>query len=158
MKNIILKFGLIIGVSNFLWLVTEFLAGLHSVKNIDTFAKVTPFAMLIPVAGIIVFYAQLKKRNLLQNTFSKKFVAGFKVTVIFTIISVAGQLVYHILVNTGYFDTMIEYAKKMGQEHPENYFSLLPYLLQILIYNAIIGIVVSLICAAIFKPKKIEIA
>jgi len=150
MKQIILKSGLVLGLLNVLWLYAEFIAGLHSIKNIDLFFKITPLALLIPV-GIVISYIHLRKQGHLRRKYPTRAFAGTYISLIMAMISVVGQFTYHVFINPGYLSVMIEHAKSKGAQNPEAFFNIPSYLGQVFLSNLFIGVVVSMTLAIFFK-------
>jgi|CXWL01.1.fsa_nt_gi ABC-type Fe3+-siderophore transport system permease subunit len=153
MKKLIFSGGITIGIANTIWLFAEYFAGLHSIRNIDLFTKITPFAFLVPVIGLILIYLLLKRKQQLNIKYIKRVLKGIYITVGFSVVSVIGQLIYHLAINPSYFDTMIIYAKSKGEMNPEKYFNLSSYLFQILTGSLILGLVGSLILSIFIKNQ-----
>lgn len=154
MKNK-LKYSILIGILSFIWLLVEYLFGLHTPENIRIFSTVTLFSYLIPILLIIKALRLEKKQLSGIIRFSESFKAGFLITLFSSVFVVFFQFVYHFVINPNYFQMMIDYSKSMGINNAEDYFNLGSYLLQVFAGNFIIGILVSIITSTIIKKKKL---
>jgi hypothetical protein len=144
---------MVIGALNVLWLYTEFFVGLHDPQNIDLFSKITLLSMLIPVIGIIVSYKKLKSLHFLTNAYGQRLLPGIYISCIMAIVSALGQLLYHVVLNPSYFDSLIQYSNAQGLSNAETHFTTGSYVLQVFLFNLFIGILVSLIVSLLTRKN-----
>ena len=158
-----LKYGLVIGLLMFLWLILEFVMGFHTDK-IRYQPYVTNLAYLIPVIGI---YQGIKSKRIMDLdgyiTYAEGLKIGFIISIYVAIVAVITQFLFHTFINLDYFDKMIEYSTQMkadsGMTEEEALttakaiFNLTSYLFQAFIFNLAIGSVVALIAATMLKRK-----
>ncbi|MEM9544740.1 MAG: DUF4199 domain-containing protein [Bacteroidota bacterium] len=145
--SIELYYGALIGTGVFIWLILEFLFGLHD-KHHNIFTKVTHFVLLIPTIGIYKGIFK-KKKSRIKNPFSFKqgFLTGASISIIYTAIAAFGQLFYHKLVNKRYFEFMIQQSREKGipLEDAQSYFNTSNYVLSVIVTYFLFGVIISII-------------
>lgn len=159
-----MRWGLIIGILSFLWLIGEYVFGLHT-THVHLHPYITNFALLIPIIGSVIATRQIRA-HVFQGTASFKELLrhGLAIAVIATACGIVGQLIYHMVINPNYFTHMIEVSKQVAQEKNQDiakaenfakeYFNLKAYLSQIFFGGIVFGTLIAVIMAAIFKNKK----
>ncbi|MBK8847892.1 MAG: DUF4199 domain-containing protein [Bacteroidetes bacterium] len=164
MYKLAMRWGLITGVLSFAWLIGEFIFGLHT-THVRLHPYITNFAMLIPIVCSVIATKQIRTQVFQGSaTFKELLRHGLAIAVIATACGIAGQLIYHLLVNPNYFTYMIDVSKQIALEKKEDltkaenfakdYFTLKNYLAQIFFGGLVIGTLLAVIMAAIFKNKK----
>ena len=151
-----IKYGVVIGVLVVIWLLLEYIIGLHN-KHHDIFLIVTNLVLIIPVVGI--YKALSRKKNIILNgtlTFSQGFISGLKISILYALIGGLGQYLYHKFINPFYFDLMISKSQEKGvsTNQAENYFNVYSYVSSVVFSYLIFGIIVSLIISLILRTKK----
>ncbi|MDQ3192124.1 MAG: DUF4199 domain-containing protein [Bacteroidota bacterium] len=163
-----IKFGLTTGVLTAIWLYTEYVIGLHE-KYIEYHPTVTLFAIFIPIVAI--YLAIKEKRNKSQEasiTYWQGVLTGFGVSLVAAFISILAQWFYLEVINPDWTEFMVEMTRIKAEEKlsdpseierqvkaAEQYFSKANYLKQSFYAPLILGVVISLIEAAII-PKKVK--
>ncbi len=154
-----IKYGLIIGVLTVLWLLIEFITGLHD-KYIDLFLIVTNFVFLIPIVGI--YLGIRNKRKYTNNNFLsfwKCFTVGLIISVVYSLVAGFGQFLYHQFINPEYFELMIDKSFNNGidREQAQRFFNTSNYVLSVTFSYLIGGIIISLVVSLLIKknPSKL---
>ncbi|MFW5663056.1 MAG: DUF4199 domain-containing protein, partial [Bacteroidota bacterium] len=94
-----LKFGVIIGLGMFIWVVLEYFLGFHT-TNIAMHPIITNFAFLIPVLGYVFAMKEKRDSEFTEGLpYGQGFKSGMAITGIVIVISLAGQIVYHEIIN-----------------------------------------------------------
>jgi hypothetical protein len=154
-----IKWALIFVMMMLIWMVIERIAGLHDV-HIDKHAI---FTNLIAIPAIAIYVlALLDKRKTDYNgymTYKQGFISGIIITLIVTILSPLTQFLTSNLISPDYFANMIEFAVKEGamtREAAENYFNLKNYIVQVLIFTPVMGLLTTAIVAFFTKKTNIN--
>ena len=151
-----IKWALIFIVMMLLWMVLERLTGLHDV-HIDKHPIYTNF---VAILAILVYVLALldKRKNFYNGVMSYKqgFMAGLIITLIVTAFSPLTQYITSTIISPEYFTNVINYSVNeglMSQTEAEEYFNLKSYLVQVIIFTPIMGIVTTAIVAIFTKSK-----
>ena len=151
-----IKWALIFIVMMLLWMVLERLTGLHDV-HIDKHPIYTNF---VAILAILVYVLALldKRKNFYNGVMSYKqgFMAGLIITLIVTAFSPLTQYITSTIISPEYFTNVINYSVNeglMSQTEAEAYFNLKSYLMQVIIFTPIMGIVTTAIVAIFTKSK-----
>ncbi len=157
------KWGIAIGVLNFLWLLGEYFAGLHG-KNVEQYARVTNFALLIPLVCTPIALVQIKKNTFNGViSFSEAFKPGIVIATIAAFLSAFGVFVYF-QINPGFTDFMVDYSKQNALKSGEPIekvadlakmlYSMNSYIIQSFISAIGFGIVLAAVIALVIRNKK----
>ena len=163
-----IRSGIAISVAGFLWLLLEFSLGLHSTR-IDYQPFFTWMSIIIPIIGL--YWAAKAKRDRFYKgkiNFIQSAKTGIIVTAVSSIISPLLAWLYVSVINPFYFSTMISHRKQMIEElnlssleeksikinEAFQYFNTSNYIIQSFLAVLIIGLVLSLIIAALIKKDK----
>ena len=151
-----IKWAIIFIVMMLLWMVLERLTGLHDV-HIDKHPIYTNF---VAILAILVYVLALldKRKNFYNGVMSYKqgFMAGLIITLIVTAFSPLTQYITSTIISPEYFTNVINYSVNeglMSQTEAEAYFNLKSYLVQVIIFTPIMGIVTTAIVAIFTKSK-----
>ena len=151
-----IKWAIIFIVMMLLWMVLERLTGLHDV-HIDKHPIYTNF---VAILAILVYVLALldKRKNFYNGVMSYKqgFMAGLIITLIVTAFSPLTQYITSTIISPEYFTNVINYSVNeglMSQTEAEAYFNLKSYLMQVIIFTPIMGIVTTAIVAIFTKSK-----
>lgn len=163
-----IRSGIAISVAGFLWLLLEFYLGLHSTR-IDYRPLFTWMAIIIPIIGIY-WVVKVKRDKFYKGkiTFFQSAKTGLIVSGVASIMSTLLGWFYVSVVNPFYFSSMITHEKQMIEglnlsSIEENtikinevyqYFNLSNYIKQTFLTVLIVGLVLSLIIAALIKKDK----
>ena len=156
-KSLILRYqfisGIIIGVLTVLWLLLEYVSGLHD-KHHEIFFIVTHFVFLIPAVGIYLSLSKIRKRYYGGSlTLKQGFLAGLFISIVYSAVAGLGQYLYHIYVNPEYFDAMITQSETMGvkREDAQGFFNSTSYVTSVIISYFFVGVILSLVMGLILK-------
>ncbi len=159
MKNlrIEIKWGIIFIVALMLWALIERLLGFHS-THIDKQATFTLF-FIIP-AFAMYYFALLEKRETYyagQMNWTQGFVSGLVISIVVALLSPISQYITQEFISPNYFENAIEYGVSSGQVESrakaEEYFNLVSYIFQSMLFAVVSGAVTAAI-VAIFTKKK----
>lgn len=159
-----IKYGLIIGLVGGIWLILEYLFGLHN-EHIEIHPYVSSIAFVIPIIGIALAIREKRdKENGGVITYGEIIKAGLIISVITGFISLAFQYVYLELINPDYFKFMIEYSKEKMKEtttdpnvityavnEAEGYLNPKSYLLQSFFIPIVLGFFITLVVGIFVK-------
>lgn len=164
MSTQVIRWGIATGLIGFIWLVAEYIAGLHG-RYVAYHPVVTIFSAIIPV--ICLPLGMRSFRNLENGGFATSMQlirAGIFMSFISTVIAVAAQLIYHLLINPHYFDFMIKTSVEMAsQKHLDTakayqnatiYYTLPSYLIQVITNTLGGGIIISAVAAFFLRRRK----
>lgn len=150
-----LKWGVIFSVMGLVWVILEFLVGLH-----DRFIAWHPYLTnLIAIPSVIIMVlAILEKRRVLGGaiTFKQAFLCGLGVSLVVAVLSPLTQFIFHRLINPGFFENAIRYGVEHGKTtlaEAQAFFNLQSYMLQSVFAAIIIGAITSLVIAAMIKKE-----
>lgn len=151
-----IKWAIIMVITTLLWMVLEKLLGFHDAR----IEQHVWFTNLIDIPIITIFVlAMLEKRNKFYEgtlTYLQGFKTGVIITILVTLVSPATQYVTSTFITPDFFANMKEHTVRKGMmtaEEAGNYFTLQNYIIQVLLFTPILGIVFSAIIA-IFTRKK----
>ncbi|HEX4948295.1 MAG TPA: DUF4199 domain-containing protein [Blastocatellia bacterium] len=150
-----LKWGVIFSVMGLVWLILEYLVGLHD-KFIAWHGILTNLVAIPSV--IIMVLAILEKRRVLGGTitFKQAFLCGFGVSLVVAVLSPITQWIFHRLINPGYFENAIRLGVEQGKTtlaDAQAFFNLPSYMLQSVFAAVVIGSITSLVIAAMIKKE-----
>ena len=151
-----LKWAGIFIVVGFVWMIGERAVGLHS-THIDKHAIYTNL-FAIPAIAIYVLALLDKRKNELKGsmTYKQGFMTGFIITLIITVLAPVTQWITSTIITPDYFTNAINHAVTSGattQAEAEAFFSLGSYMLQATIGAFVMGLLTTLVVAAIVKTK-----
>lgn len=158
MKKFILelKWAVIFSIMMLIWMWLEKLFGFHDVR-IDQHYIVTNFVAIPAILVYVLALLDIRKNAFNgKMTYVQGFVSGFIITLLVTIFSPLSQYITSEIISPDYFANVIEYTVsqgKMTQVEAEEYFNLNSYIMQVLVFTPIMGIVTTAI-VAIFTRKK----
>jgi len=163
-----IRSGIAISVAGFLWLLLELFLGLHT-SRIIYWPFFTWMSIIIPITGL--YWAAKAKRDRFYHgkiSFIQSAKTGIIVTAVSSIISPLLSWFYVSVVNPFYFSTMITHEKqkieelnlssleeksfKINEAYLE--YNVSTYLIKSFLTMLIIGLVLSLIIAALIKKDK----
>lgn len=151
------KWAFIFVAMMLLWMVLEKLLGLHN-AHIDKHYIFTNF-VAVPAITIYVFALLDKRKNFYNGVMSYKqgFVSGLIITLFVTVLSPLTQYITSAVIAPDYFENIIEYSvkeNKMSREEAESYFNLSSYIVQTIIFAAVMGVITTAIVAIFTRSKK----
>lgn len=159
-----LRYAFYIVALSFIWLMLEYLAGLHD-RYISLHPFVTLFALLIP--AIFYFIALKRKRDLDYDgyfTFWQGTKSGMMLTLILAVLMIPMQWIFHNLINPTFFDRMIEHSVDrsivrgkdgtLAQREAMEYFNLMSYIVQSVIGIIVIGTVLTVVYTMILSRNR----
>ena len=151
-----IRFAVLISLLMLLWLMLEYLVGLHD-QYIQYHPAVTLFALIIPVG---CSYLAVKEKTIQLGgaiTFKQAFITGFFIAVFAAVLTVPTQFMFHNLVNPDFFQIMIDYAcaraaslhmnVPKAKEEATMYFNLPSYIVQCFFSTLFFGVIISLVMA-----------
>jgi uncharacterized membrane-anchored protein YitT (DUF2179 family) len=158
-----IKYGVLIGTTNFAWLLAEFFSGLHSVW-VHYHPLITNFALIIPVLGLFLGIREKQYEELGgEINFKQCLMTGMSISCITTLIGMFSQIIYHQWINPDYFPFLIEYsvrrAEILGEDvslayfNALHYFNLPSYLIQVGIGGLLMGLFLSLLFGGMYSQK-----
>lgn len=151
-----LRGAVLISLLMLLWLSFECIVGLQT-EYIAYHPYVGMLSLLIPV--FVTRQSLMAKRDELRNgfTFGKAFLSGSIIAVFAAVMAIPVQLAFHYFVNPDFFDDMIAYSVKHGQDpgRAASYFNLNSYLFQSVAATLVVGFIISAV-AAFFMQVKTE--
>lgn len=150
-----LKWGVIFSVMGLIWLTLEYLVGLHG-RFIGWHPYLTNLVAIPSV--IIMVLAILEKRRVLRGkiTFNQAFLCGLGVSLVVAVLSPITQIIFHRLINPGFFENAIRYGVEHGMAtltEAQAFFNLQSYMLQSVFAAVVIGSITSLVIAAMIKKE-----
>lgn len=151
-----IRFAVLISLLMLLWLMLEYIAGLHD-RFIQYHPAITLLALTIPVG---CSYLAIKEKAIQLGgtiTFKQAFITGFFIAVFAAVLSVPTQFMFHKLVNPDFFQTMIDYSSARAaslhmnvlkaKEEATMYFNLPSYIVQCFFSTLFFGVIISLVMA-----------
>ncbi|MGB4773409.1 MAG: DUF4199 domain-containing protein [Chitinophagaceae bacterium] len=151
-----LKSALGISIAGFIWVVLEYVFGLHSTR-INLHSSLTWLAIVPIIFFYIIHFRDLNRNSAQKMTFKKGFLSGMMVTLFSIPLSQIGFLLYYYLINPNFFTAFRKYTVEnnfMSPTEADQYFTLRNYLIQISAGSIFMGIVLTLILTLIFSSKK----
>lgn len=152
-----IKWAFIFTLMMVLWMWMEKLLGFHSTR-ITQHATVTNF---VAIPAILVYVlALLDKRKKDYGgymTYKQGFISGLIITLFVTLLSPLVQYLTTAFISPEYFPNMITHAVSTGQmtqADAEAFFNLKSYLLQVLLFTPVMGIVTTAIVALFTKRSR----
>lgn len=149
------KWGVIFSVMGLVWLILEYMVGLHG-----RFIAWHPYLTnLVAIPSVIVMVlAILEKRRVLGGaiTFKQAFLCGFGVSLVVAVLSPITQFIFHRFINPGYFENAIRYGVEQGKTtltEAQAFFNLQSYMMQSVFAAVIIGSITSLVIAAMIRKE-----
>lgn len=153
-----IKWGIFYSIVAILWIILEYAVGLHT-KYIGMHFYLT-WVFIVP-AFVMYILALREKRARVGGaiSFKRAFISGLLMTVVLVIVSPILMPIYFKLINPGIFDAFQAYSIShgMSKEAAESYFNYSSYVLQGMIGNLFMGLLLSLLSAAIIKRKTKEV-
>lgn len=142
LKKTEVKYALIFSLVSFVWIVLEFLFGLHT-THIEKHVIVTKFFSFPAV--IIMMQNIMNKRKKLGGkiTFGQAFQSGFIMTLIVAFLTPLVYYVFFTLINPGYFEAFRNYAVAQNlatADQAASDFNLKSYLVQSFISAIVMGV------------------
>ncbi len=153
-----LKWGILLSVTGFIWVLMEFVLGFQTDK-IQQHASITNL-VLLPVM-LILHLALLEFRRITgpKTAFKHLMIGALSITGITVVLIPFLQWIFFTLINPGFFETFRNYAVSTGQmtaEAASAYFTLSSYLTMSVVASVLTNLVVSAILASlILRQKKI---
>ena len=145
-----------------MWLLGEYITGLHG-KHVEHYAKVTNFALLIPLVCTTVAMIQIKQNNFNGViSFSEGFKPGMVIATIAAFISAFGVFIYF-QINPGFTDFMVDISKQNALKNGESIpkaadlakmlYSMNSYIIQSFISAIGFGIMLAAVIALVMRNK-----
>ncbi len=151
-----IKWAIIMVITTLLWMMLEKALGFHDAR----IEQHVWFTNLIDVPIILIFVlAMMEKRKKVYDgklTYMQGFMTGVILTILVTIVSPLTQYITSTYITPDFFVNMKEHSVRTGMmtaEEAGNYFTLQNYMIQVLLFTPILGIVFSAIIA-LFTRKK----
>ncbi len=153
-----LRWALIFATTSLVWVTGEKLVGLHETANIGKHAIYSGL-FAIPAIAVYVFALLNKKKRDYQGTITYKqaFISGCIITLGVVLLSPLTQLITSYVISPEFFPNAIAYSIQHGmmpEAEAREYFTLKNYLMQNVMYGAIVGVATSLIVAFFVKSKE----
>jgi hypothetical protein len=168
MSTQIKRWGIATGVLRVIWLIGEYIIGLHG-PYVKYHPLVSIFASIIPIVCLPLGMKSV--RNLELNgyaNYSQLVRIGVYISVVSLVIAMAGQLLYNVIINPNYFEFMIQktiaQAKAahrdvaIAERHARGNYNLTSYIFQLTVNVLAGGLIISAVAAHFLKkeePKKI---
>lgn len=158
MLSFSLKWGILLSLTGFVWVVLEYVLGFQTDK-IQQHASITNL-VLLPVM-LILHLALLEFRRITgpKTAFKHLMIGALSITGITVVLIPFLQWIFFTLVNPGFFDTFKKFAVSSGQmsvEAANAYFNLSSYLTMSVVASVLTNLVVSAILASlILRQSKI---
>lgn len=154
-----LKWGLIFSLVSLLWVIGEYLVGLHD-RYIDQQALLTNLFFFPAV--LMMYLAVREKRAALggQIGFVEALLFGIAVSVVVAVLSPGVQFVFHRWINPGFFARIIEHSVASGKltlDQAEKHFNLNSYMLMSSIGAIGAGGMTSLVLALTMRTKNSKV-
>lgn len=151
-----IKWGIILALASFLWILLEKLMGWHE-KHIEQYAFNTWF-FLIPATHIYVSAIKAKRDKFLSGKINwiNGFQAGLRITVMAIILNPLLQYIFIMVISPDFCKNAIDFAiksLKMNHLEAENFFKLKNLILHSSLRMLIFGIVISSIVSIFVKKK-----
>lgn len=160
MKSLELKWGLIIGGANLLWLYLSYYLGMHT-SGILWVQVMSGINILITLVGFILAFRELGRREP-EYTFAEGVKTGGLIAVITALIALVMQFGYFKLIHPGFTDYMVEesrlWAEQQGlnskqvesfMESAKQNFSYKSYLVQSAVGALFFGCIFSIIISTV---------
>lgn len=150
-----IKWAVLFALMMLSWMLMEELLGLHT-KYIKHQAVVS-MLVSIPAISFYVFALLEKRKKYYQNKMNYKqgLVSGIWLTVFYTLLSPAVQIIAVRVISPGFFQNSIKYAietNQMSIQQATEYFTLSNFVVTTLWSSFVIGIITNII-VAIFTRK-----
>lgn len=165
MKSLELKWGLIIGAANLLWLYLSYYLGMHT-KGIVQVQVMSGISLLITLVGFIFAFRELGRREP-EYTFIEGVKTGGLIAVITALIALVTQFGYFKVVHPGFTDYMVEESRLWAEQReltPEQMkefleaakrnFSFRSYLFQSSVGALFFGCVFSIVISIVHHLRK----
>ncbi len=150
------KWALLFSLATIVWLTMEFLLGFHT-RYIAYHPYFTNL-FLIPSVFLIRAGMKEKKRRLGNSiTYQEAMKSGLLMTFFIALLSPIDQLIFHNLINPGFFKAMIEYAvtnHKATRAQAENYFNFKSYVIDSCVGSLFLGFVIVAVNALVLRSKE----
>lgn len=101
MMKLSMKYGLLVGLGSFAWLLAEYFLGYRTTK-FDIHLTTSLFAVIILIVGIVLAVAARRAQQGKAFRFKDGLITGLGVSLVAGIIMVAGQYVYLGVIDKGY--------------------------------------------------------
>nr|MBK9653866.1 DUF4199 domain-containing protein [Bacteroidota bacterium] len=168
MSTQIKRWGIATGVLSVIWLIGEYIIGLHG-PLVKYHPLVSMFAAIIPIVCLPLGMKSV--RNLELNgyaNYTQLVRIGVFISAVSLIIAIVGQLLYNVIINPAYFEFMIQktitQAKEanrdvaIAEKHARGNYNLTSYIFQLTVNVLAGGLIISAVAAYFLKkevPKKI---
>lgn len=162
MFKIAFKYGLLIVVFLFLWVMLEYAVGLHA-EYIRFHPLATLVSLVIPLIFLYYGIRESQKNYIGHFTYGKAFQVGLYITLVVTILSPLGQWLIHVLIFPGYFESMQPHTQaqdlaqgidpEVARREGTGVINLWDYLLKTALGYLVAGIVMSAILAIFVRDK-----
>lgn len=151
-----LKWAIIFTLTTLLWMLFEKSMGWHD-EHIDKHATYTNFWGIIAIL-LYVFALLDKRKNYYDGTMTwkKGFISGVILSIFIAVLAPLGLYITHRFITPDYFDNAVAFAVQSGNstiEEAESYFNFTSYLIQSVLFSAIIGIITGAIVAFFVKKR-----
>lgn len=150
-----LRFGVIFALMQFVWIIGEFLVGLHT-----TYINLHPLytnLVFFPAVAIMVWGLNARKAELGgELSYLQALGQGLGVGVTVGILSVGVQYLFFLFINPNFFNDFIRYSvdnKLMTLDQAEAYFNLTSYAIQGAVFAPILGVVTNAIAGLFIKTS-----
>lgn len=152
-----IKWGIIFSIALMVWSGLERLVGLHG-EHIDKHATYT-LLFIIP-AFVMYFFALVEKRETYyagQMNWTQGFISGLVISIVVALLSPISQYITHEWISPQYFENIIAYSVQEGEvatrEEAEEYFNLVSYIFQSMIFAVVSGAITSALVAIVTKKR-----
>jgi hypothetical protein len=153
-----LKWGLIFSLASLIWVIGEYVVGLHG-RFIGQQAVLTNLFFFPAVLMMYLAVREKRARLALEGQglgFVEALLSGIAVSVVVALLSPLVQYVFHRWVNPDFFTRMIEYSVvtgKLSRELAEKHFNLNSYMLMSSMGAIGAGGMTSLVLAVLMRTK-----
>jgi hypothetical protein len=152
-----LKWAVLFTLMMFLWMVLQKVTGLYS-HNIESHAVVTNFVSIPAIAIYVLALLDKRKKDYGgYMTYKQGFISGLIITLFVTLLAPLVQYITTTFIAPEYFPNMINHAVangKMTQPEAESYFNLKSYLVQVVLFTPVMGVVTTAIVAIFTRRNR----
>lgn len=150
-----LRFGIIFALMQFVWIIGEYLVGLHTTYISQHYIYTN--LILIPSVAIMVWGLFARRAELGgELSYIQSLVQGLGVGTTVGVLSVVIQFLFFTYINPNFFADFQEYAVNHGHmsaEAAEAYFSLKSYALQGAVFAPVAGLLTNAIAGLFLKTS-----
>lgn len=156
MLNFSLKWGIILSLTGFIWIVLEFIFGFHTDK-IQEHAALTNLVLLPVMLVLHLALLEFYKMTGPKTVFKQMMIGAVSITGITVVLIPFFQWIFFTLINPNFFENFIAFTVDSGKMSPEAakaYFNLPSYLTMSVVSSVLTNLVVSAILSSLILRQK----